>query len=94
MPKSNVIPLYHSITFVSFLVSLIMVEAPIQHLIPLCNNLLDPQVNLLKAASHASSAIKILEKKIDEGFNRLSDKTCKLADDLEIKIAMASLGQM
>lgn len=86
--RSNATSLYNSITSFTFIVSLVMVEAPMQHLVPLCNMLQDTQANLLNAAAHASSTIKVLEKKRNEGFQALWDKACQLADDLDIKVGM------
>ena len=91
--QSKATSFYNSLTSFSFLVSLVLIEAPMQHLVPLTQSLQSTSTDLVKASSHASSTVTLLQKKRNEEFDSLWEKTCKIAEDLDIEVSMPRIAK-
>jgi hypothetical protein len=72
-----------------FLVSMVMIEAPMQQLVPLCDSLQTEHCDLVKASSLANTIICSLKEKrnTDDYFDGLWRKASQIAEkeDIEIK---------
>ena len=81
--RNDATSLSNSISSFEFLVALVVVEAPMQHLAPLCSALQNQQCDLVKASSMALSVIGMLRenRNSDEYFQSLWNKACTAADD-------------
>jgi hypothetical protein len=91
--RNKATSIYNSVTTFSFLVSLVLIESPMQQLIPLTQSIQSSSTDLVKASEHASSKVILLQKKRNEGFNLLWEKACKLAEDLDIEVSMPRIAK-
>src|SRR5664279_5372783 len=86
--RNDATSLSAAISSFEFLVTMVMVEAPMQHLASLCGALQNQQCDLVKASSMAMSVIGLLQEKrnSDDYFQGLWDKACGEAESEGISV--------
>jgi len=91
--KNDATSLCAALTSFEFLVTMVLVEAPMQHLASLCSTLQSEQCDLVKASSSAMSVIGVLSGKrnSEEYFEALWNKACGVAKREEIPVTKPRL---